>query len=307
MTGDSLARVALAISTFRSDEPVLKKLRAVFKDGTSPFAEVIVVDSLGSGAIPDEIERQGWRVTYINSGVNLGSAGNLALRLKTAAGTSAKWCFAVNHDGQFDPENVRKLVAHGDSGDRIGAVYPSLYFSERGATDGPKKTLAPRAVFDFDWSKASGPCETVAWSSSNCALYGLDAIRAGVEVSADLWLGWEDLMLGWSLGDAGWRQIQCGDVILNDDYEYHEVSVLGQKKHVAVKPAWYAYYQIRNLILINRRTNGEGCSLYHIFRRIFISSATVMLFSRARWQWAQLFGRGIIDGLRGKAGKGALP
>jgi GT2 family glycosyltransferase len=307
MTTDPLARVALAISTFRSDDPVLKKLATVFKDGTTPFGEVIVVDSVGSGRIPAEIERQGWRVTYINATVNLGAAGNLALRLKTAAGTAATWCFAVNHDGQFDLDNVRKLVTHGESADRVGAVYPSLFFSERGATDGPKKKLAPRAVFDFDWSKASGPCETVAWSSSNCALYSLDAIREGVEVWADLWIGWDDLALGWSLGNAGWRQLQCGDVIMNDDYEYQQVSLLGQQQYVVAKPIWYAYYQIRNLILIHRRTNGEGCSLYHIFRRIFISTASAMLFGRARWQWAKLFGRGIVDGLRGKAGKGVLP
>ncbi len=111
-----LRDVALAISAFKSDSQVLNLLTRAFAAEQPQFGAVIVVDSLGSGRIERAVEENGWAVRYINSPTNLGSAGNLDLRLRTAAETGLKWCLAVNHDGEVTPAKAAKLVAHASSG-----------------------------------------------------------------------------------------------------------------------------------------------------------------------------------------------
>lgn len=307
---DPLSRVVLAISSFRSDDSVLAILRSVFSGGDSPFGHVLVVDSLGSGEIGTEIERRQWPVRYINADRNLGSAGNLALRLATAAQTDARWCFTVNHDGKVDPEQVRKLVAHGEALPRVGAVYPSLTYVARGnARQAPLRTLVPRARFEQP-DTADEQVVPVAWGSSNCALYSLQAQREDVEVWGDLWMGWEDLALGWLLGKRGWTQLYCRDVVVVDDYEYREMKVAGLKTFGISKPSWYVYYQFRNMLLIKQRTGGEACGSVQIAKKMVRTGGGIIL-TPARFKdklaTFQLMITGIREGLRGNAGKGPLP
>jgi GT2 family glycosyltransferase len=304
---DALGRVVLAISSFRSDESVLALLRRVFGSGGEPFGAVVVVDSLGTGKIKAEADRRGWPIHYLNSETNLGSAGNLALRLQTAADTGLDWCYAVNHDGAVDPQQVERLVEHGDARERIGAVYPSLFYSTRDQIEFPRTRLVPRASFNAETSAPHFNCVEVAWSSSNCALYSLHAVRGGIRLWSELWMGWEDLGLGWSLRKAGWMQIQCSDVIIRDSYEYVPVTVLGRSTHKVEKPRWYSYYQVRNLILLNRGSNGEACSWYEIARRIVLALGMSLRFD-PQWlaTWKLLF-KGIGDGVLGRSGKGPVP
>jgi GT2 family glycosyltransferase len=306
---EPLASVALAISGYRSDEPVLALLRSVFAGGSPPFGTVIVVDSLGSGAIAAAIQANGWPVTYIDSDRNLGSAGNLALRLETAAAAGARWCYAVNHDGLVEPDQVRKLVAHGRSRPRVGAVYPTLVYSNRGnRVESPRRTLSTHASFEAEPPRQEAVCEEVTWSSSNCALYSLDAVREGVAVWSDLWMGWEDLALGWLLGKKGWVQLQCRDVVVVDSYEYHPARLFGRTVYIASKPNWYAYYQIRNLILIARRTGGEACTPFQILRRMAVGAGGRLLVPRpGRTAWFGNFLKGLVAGMKGVTGKGPVP
>lgn len=307
MMEDPLASVALAISSYRSDEAVAQLLERLFVQGRSPFGAVIVVDSLGSGAIASAIAARAWPVRYINADRNLGSAGNLALRLATAAQTGMRWCYAINHDGVVDPEQVRQLVAHGEAGDRIGAVYPSLSYQARGSiVEQPRRTLSPRGSFGAGESEDL-LCHQVSWSSSNCALYRLDAIRQGVETWPELWMGWEDLAIGWSLRRNGWTQIQCRDVTVVDTYEYRRVGFLGWKFYITEKPSWYAYYQLRNLLLIRGRSGGEAAGLPDIFKRLAIEIGVTLLYRSEKMKRLGLIRKGISAGMSGITGKGPVP
>lgn len=303
----SLPRVALAIAAFRADECVLNLLRTVFVNGLS-FEEVIVVDSLGSGLIERTVREFGWPVRYINSAANLGSAGNLDLRLRTAAQTDCDWCFAVNHDGEVDLAKVRMLVDHGIAGGRIGAVYPQLrYSAAENRIDAARRGFRPFAKFREVEEADSGPCTPVAWSSSNGALYNLHAIRSGVHVWPELWMGWEDLALGWLFSTRGWAQLRCSDVIVNDDYEYREVSMFGSKRFIADKPSWYLYYQLRNLIIIARRSRGQASSRWTIMRRGLTDALLVLWFRDHKWERLRFLALGGIHGLLGRTGKGPVP
>lgn len=307
---EPLAAVALAISAYRSDEQVIELLRKAFEPGQPRFAAVIVVDSLGTKNIAKAAERLGWPVTYINADRNLGSAGNLDLRLRTAAELGLEWCFTVNHDGEVDAKKVRRLLEHGRSRPKVGAVYPQLFFSSAGGRpDTPRRSFAPYTMIGRGdhRSEEREDCLKVVWSSSNAALYRLDAIREGVGAWPELWMGYEDLALGWELDRRGWAQLLCTDVNVTDNYEFAPVRILGREVHLATKPTWYAYYHLRNLLLIASGTGGKAASRLSILGRMLVDVALITLYRDHKRERLRLLLKGVIDGLRGVTGKGPVP
>ena len=301
-----LAGVALAISAFSSDESVIALLERAFAPGRPHFPEVIVVDSLGSGKIAEAAAQCGWPVRYVNADRNLGSAGNLDARLHLAAELGCAWCFAVNHDGEVDPDQVIRLLEHGRSRPRVGAVYPQLVFSQAaGRPDRPRASFSTYGIHS-DGSATDG-CVEVAWSSSNCALYNLDAIREGVSAWPQLWMGFEDLAIGWELKRRGWVQLLCADVQVADRYEFTPVRLLGRQVHVAAKPPWYAYYHWRNLLMIARGTHGEAMSLPRLTGRAVVDLGLIILVRDRKLERIRLLFRGLVDGFRGRTGKGPVP
>ena len=302
-----LPGVALAISAFRSDVAVLTLLEAAFASGMSPFAAVIVVDSLGSGAIEQTARARGWDLHYINADHNLGSAGNLDLRLRTAADLGMSWCFALNHDGVVDVAKVEALLRQGGSRPRVGAVYPQLIFSAaKGRADSPRGGFGTYGFLRDRGDDRSG-CSEVAWSSSNGALYNLDAVRDGARVWPDLWMGYEDLAFGWELQRRGWVQLLCSNVPLIDTYEFAEVGLLGRRMHLAAKPSWYMYYQLRNLALIARRSRGQAVGWGSVALRTLVDVSLILLFRDRKLERLKLLLSGLVAGLRNRAGKGPVP
>lgn len=300
-----LSRVVLAVSAFRSDASVIALLRQVFAD-SCPFGAVIVVDSMGSGAIKEAIGREGWKAEYHDHPANLGSAGNLARRLDLAAALDMDWCCAINHDGTLKPELVQRQLAHAESGERIGAAYPRLVFTS--ADNREDRARSGLTLFSVLEGEPDGQaCVEVAWSSSNGALYNLAAIRSGIAVWGDLWMGWEDLALGWQLSSAGWRQLLCNDVRLEDSYEYRRVSLPGKAIYMAEKPPWYSYYLLRNLLIIRERSGGAAVGLFGIAMRGCADIVATLLFrDRKRERWSLLL-QGLGAGFRGVTGKGPVP
>ena len=301
----SLDRVALSISTFQTDEAVIRLLGKVFTGDHPRFGAVIVVDSLGRGQIHDAAKANRWDVHYINADQNLGSAGNLDLRLKTAAALGMDWCFAVNHDGEVDPGRLQQLVTLGQSRPRIGAVYPQLVFPQAdGRLDSPRRSFTSFGL--LRGQRGSGVME-VAWSSSNCALYNLEAIRQGVTAWPDLWMGYEDLALGWELQRHGWVRLLDCDLTVTDSYEFRPVRLLGREAHIACKPTWYSYYQLRNLWLIASRTGGRAVTKASVLRRLVVDVALILAYRDRKRERLRLLFKGLRDGMRGISGKGPVP
>lgn len=303
---ESLRDIALAVSAFRSDDAVIALLRAAFAPGQPRFGAVLVVDSLGSGAIERKASECGWNIIYHNSERNLGSAGNLDLRLRTAASLGMKWCFASNHDGAVDIAKVADLAQHGRSRARVGAVYPQLIFDRAGGRlDSPRRRLGTYGVLRKDETVIESDCSEVAWSSSNGALYNLDAIREGVHAWPELWMGYEDLAIGWELQQRGWAQLLCTDIQVADNYEFSPVRLLGWTIHLADKPNWYMYYQARNLVLIARRSS--AVSWTSVLCRMIVDVGLIVVFRSRKRDRLRLLFTGLRDGLRNVSGKGPVP
>lgn len=302
MDAEALGRTVVAVSTFRSDAAVLALLKRIFAQGGAQAAAVIVVDSLGDGGLARAIADRGWPVRYENAAVNLGSAGNLARRLQLASEVpGARWCFALNHDGTFDRSMVETMVRRGEQAQRVGAVFPRRIMTDRGNC-----VLRPhRHVFDTPrFGAGDSVPQEVAWDSSNGALYGLGPIRQGLLPWADLWMGWEDLGFGWLLQRHGWKQLYSPDADYHDNYEYARVSLLRRQLFITRKPAWYAYYVIRNLLLIIRRTGGGWTAWSYFATRLARELLFTLLFRSEKRRRLRLLWRGLADGLRGVTGQG---
>lgn len=286
---------------------VLDILKEAFS-GSLRFSAVFVVDSEGDGSIPSEVRNRDWPVIYYNGETNLGAAGNHFRRLELAAGQGLEWCYFLNHDGHLDFENVhRMLETAAKSQDKVGAVYPLLYNDTRARPWEDGRTSFLPSAQNLSTSRPAGRENQVLWGSSNGALYSLAPYRAGLRIRTEVWHGYEDLGYGALLYDHGWKQLVCRDAVLRNAYDYKPVKLFGQTLHITDKPAWYAYYGIRNLILIQRRRRFSPAFFLMIGRKTVRETGLVILLREEKLRRLYLLYLGLLHGLIGRGGKWKLP
>ena len=291
-------RVWLVISSFRNDDEVLKTIEQARVSVPALFQHILVVDSEGTGRMPVTIQTCGWKeVEYRNYPHNLGSGANLAERLRIAAEGGADYAYALNHDGEIDPSVVRALLDAARGRKKLGAAYPLGYFTEpaRYNLTGTRELPLPSKLFK---GAPKEPIIPVYWSSSNGALYSLQAAREGILPWSAMWMGWEDLDYGWRLNDHGYEQVIVTRAVFRDNQEYRGTRV----GNVVRKPAWRSYYNIRNLVLAVRRSRNRP--LYHVVIafRFTLECVLILLVRDDKWKRLSLLLAGARDGYRGVEG-----
>jgi GT2 family glycosyltransferase len=292
-------RIWLVISSFRNDEQVIGIIDEVQKSAPDLFERILVIDSNGTGQMPELIHQRGWlNVEYRTYENNLGSGGNLAERLRIAAGSGADYAYALNHDGHVDPGIVRTLLQAAETIINLGAAYPLGYLISVGLYNltGTRELPLPRKLVR---SVQQGPLINVFWSSSNGALYSLVPAKKGILPWEAMWMAWEDLEYGWRLYDAGYRQVIVRDAVFHDNNEYAR-SRLG---NVTDKPPWRSYYQIRNLILAVRRSRRRLLFYAIAFCRAALECGLILMVRSNKWKRLRLLWFGIIDGIKGVEGQ----
>ena len=306
-------RAVLAVSTYRYDEAVLTLLEGARKDAALElFERVLVVDSIGTGRMPAELAaRFGSQVQYHAADRNLGSAGNLALRLQLAADAGADVVYAVNHDGSVERATVTRLfqaaceLGATSATPRFGALFPLRRLTHRQG----RYDLTGRWSFPvpsrLHAEKPREPLLEVYWSSSNPALYALAPVREGLTPWGDLWMGWEDLGYGWLLHRHGLKQYVVTDAVTDDGYELRPVA--GSSVYISDKPAWYAYYAARNLVLVTKRVRPGPLRALAVASRIALEAGDTVVARRDKRARLSYLAHGVADGLRGRTGKWRLP
>ena len=279
-----MSSVIVAISSFRSDPKVLDLLDLIFSCDPTVFLEVIVVDSKPTGLIDEFILKRNYLVKYIKSDRNLGSAGNLDLRLKEAAkNINAQWCLCLNHDAFFSEEFVISFVEKAACiQDKVGAVFPTR-------------------TYDNGRLKKTDFIEKMLWSSSNGCLYSLNPVRKGLYVDSALWMGWEDYLYCNLLKNNGYENYIVNSLPFIDSYEYQTLNFGVMKLRLNNKPAWYDYYSIRNLIYIGKKIKLDNVYL-NLLLKVCINSICVSIFKEKTVERQTNFIKGFIDGLKGKMG-----
>ena len=299
--------VWLVISSFRNDREVATTLERVENLPQRLFDRILVVDSFGTGEIPELIDRRCWRnVIYRSYDRNLGSAGNLAERLRLAAGAGADFAYALNHDGYVQPDVVCRLLKHARSLERIGALYPLSHLKSVGAYNmtGVRAIPLPAKLVG---EKPTGGIIEAFWSSSNGALYAMEPIRSGLLPRSELWMGWEDLDYGLRLNNQGYLQVIALDAVFEDNYEYVPIDTPTGHYRIVDKPAWITYYMIRNLILIARWARPFLIFPSVVAMRVVLESLVILFFRHDKRTRFRYLVRGVIDGLRNRTGKWILP
>jgi len=292
-------RIWLAIASYRNDEQVIEIVDHVYKSAPDLFERILIVDSHGTGAMPALIRERGWpNVEYRNYERNLGSGGNMAERLRIAAGAGADYAYAVNHDGHVHPGVVRALLQAAITITGLGAAYPLGYFISVGLYNltGTRELPLQRKLVR---SVRQEPLIHVFWSSSNGALYSLEPARKGILPWEGMWMAWEDLEYGWRLFDKGYQQVIVRDAVFCDNNEYARSGV----GNVTDKPPWRSYYQIRNLILAVCRSRRRPLFYAVVFYRTLLESGLILLVRSDKWKRLRLLWLGIVDGIKGVEGQ----
>lgn len=300
-------RIGLAISTYRQDATVCALLDLVQRECSDLFCFILIVDSQGSGAIAAHIKERGYsNVVLRDCDSNVGSAGNLALRLELSADEGLDYVYTVNHDGVVDRDTVTKLVEFVAANERVGAAYPMRYMRGRNRYDFTGTIRLPMPFHLGDWEDSKSPIP-VYWASSNGALYSLAPVREGLLPWGDLWMGWEDMGYGWLLERRGWKQVLVPGTCFDDNYEFSSQRVLGRPIVIANKPAWYAYYGTRNLILVARRTESTPTDYLGVAARIAVEVGLTTVFKKDKLQRLRYIAAGFRDGVTDRAGKWRVP
>lgn len=301
--------VDAAISTFRTDDAVVNMVQRLY-DEAWPVRRIFVVDSLGKDDLSKRLAVFGKRVVYHNATQNLGSAGNLACRLRLAADANADAVLALNHDATLSKEAVQTLVKVANKqGPSFGALYPLPFYPLKGF-------YGLTGVRDFPmrrWGTAEPPAEPlvpVTWSTSNGALYGLAPVRErGLCPEGSLWMGWEDYLYGLQLKDAGYTQFIVTDARIEDPYEFKRVALGPVHMTLNDKPTWYLYYSVRNMLRIvlyeapsPARVAKVGVWLSLMLGQIFVNSPRSGVREALR-----CFSAGMRDGLKRQGGRWQLP
>ncbi|WP_443025601.1 glycosyltransferase family 2 protein [Sphingomonas sp. PB4P5] len=301
-------QVAIAISAFRSDIAVISLLEAINADPHPEVRAVIVVDSLGSGAIAETAAIRRWPLLYENANANLGSAGNLARRMELAAETGASWCLCLNHDASWEPHRLSAMLSAATSRPYVGAVYPMLDHSPRSPRweDG-RRQFTPSAGSRLLEVPIDEPTAEVLWSSSNSALYSMGPSADNIVVMSDLWMGYEDLAYGIALHKGGWLQLSCRSAFLTQVFDYVPRKFFGRTLYIPDKPVWYSYYNIRNLILIRYEYGSRGVSLGAIVSKLVQSVLRTLLLEDKKIARIGMFCTGALAGIRNRRGKGPHP
>lgn len=285
--------VWLVISSYRNDEDVVRIIEQAHACDRRLFERILVVDSEGTGKIPDVIKDRGWDdVSYRSYDRNLGSGANLCERLCIAAEGGADYAYAVNHDGNVDPNVFSTLLKEAGSVEKIGAVYPLGLMTSAGLYNitGTRQLPLPAKLVS---SPPAEPLIDVFWSSSNGALYSMNPVRQGIVPWPVMWMGWEDLEYGWRLRDQGYRQVIVSNAIYRDNHEYVQTWI----GKTVDKPAWRTYYGFRNLLLAIRRSRNRPLYYAVAAYKVIVECGLIILARSSKWKRLRELCAGIITGL----------
>lgn len=285
-----MSDIVLAISSYQSNVEVLNILNKIKNSKNNYFIKIIIVDSMPNEVIHDYLRDNALDVDYIFSDFNLGSAGNLKVRLEHASKvTNAKWCLCLNHDAFYSEDFIDSFInCKAMNYQMVGAIFPTRVYDKN-------------SNFEKIITNDSELCD---WGSSNGCIYSLEAFKT-VQVRDDLWMGWEDYLYCFELKEEGYSNYLVDTVPFIDPYEYKNISFGPFELTINDKPAWYDYYSIRNFIYSMRVVLFKKTHV-KMLGKVIINSIVLSFFRDNTITRLKNFVLGFCDGLIGKMGKREL-
>lgn len=261
-----------------STDDSLKQLRKTFGD-TTDISILALKDNLGFGA-----------------GMNRG--------IEAALNDGADAIFILNNDIVFPEQDIiGPLVQKLRQYPSLGAISPVVKYRETGeikSTGADAVVTIPDTHFERRRERfrtaIEDPDLNYGVSYSAC-LFTTEALRAGGLFSDDYFMYVEDIEHALSIEQTGYhRATHTGVSIL---HEFH-----GSTDPHGALPA---YYKARNWLLLHRKRRVEPQKRFLFWYCYFI--LTRWIHRLATRNISSLVGltRGVVDGLRGRRGKGPYP
>lgn len=211
--------VGIVTVAYRSDDVLAGFLESAARASTDPVHLVVVDNAPDAGTAAATADRAGARYITLPQNPGYGAAVNVGVRELPA---SVQWVLISNPDIVLEPGSVDKLRDAGQADDSIGAIGPtvlnpdgSVYPSARAIPS--IRTGVGHAVLGNMWEgnpwtrsylrdeDPSDEPRDAGWLSGSCLLVRRSAFDELNGFDEDYFMYFEDVDLGFRLGNAGYR------------------------------------------------------------------------------------------------------
>lgn len=172
---------------------------------------VTVVDNSSSEDVAAVAARHG--VEYLDAGSNRGFAAGVNLVLQGLEASPPANVLLLNPDAVIQPDDLRKLLAHARSSERLGAVAPRLV----DAAGGEERVSWPFPSPWRAWAEALGLGRFLVFGPKfvigAVLLLDWDAIQQVGPLDERFFLYCEETDWQRRAADSGWRSRVCGDAV----------------------------------------------------------------------------------------------
>ena len=244
MSSDALA---LLFVSYGSGDEIAKALASAARGSRQP-ERVLIADNLCDGKLADQLAEFKSNVEIVDCPDNPGYGGAINRLVARLEPNSVKWLLIVNPDIEFEPGAIAELLAAGaDAG--IGAVGPKV-LDENGhvypsARRIPSiRTGVGHAVFGRVWPanpwtrryfdlQTGDETRSAGWLSGACVLVHARAFADVGGFDEAYFMYFEDVDLGFRLGNAGWRSIYAPAAVVHHEggHSTRESSALMRAAH----------------------------------------------------------------------------
>lgn len=271
--------VSIIVLNYNGREDTLACLRSL-EHLTYPNVNVIVVDNASSDGSEDAIRSTFPRMTFIQTGSNLGFTGGNNVGLRYALEQGADYVMLLNNDTIVAPDFVNLLVKVGESDPSIGVIGPMIYYfdnpeqiwSAGGEIDWRRGLTNNIGVNELDQSQFGLNPRQVDFVTG-CALLAKRAVWEKVGLLDDqFFMYYEETEWCVRANRAGFKIYMAPMAMV-----WHKISIEAR----AASPRTY-YYMTRNRLLFLRNTRAGyqtwGYTLFE-YLRTFMSWTL-----RPKWQ-----------------------
>lgn len=265
----------------------------------------VIVDNGSTDGSAEKVAANHPAVEVLALGSNLGYARGMNRGIEHARTLGAEYVLFLNNDATVERDCIARLVAVLDGEPRIGLVGPKVLFD----TDSTLIQYAGGRISRWTGRSRSvglgehdGPrfsqAADVDFVSGCCLLVRTTAIERAGLLDERFHHGYEDVEWNLRIQRAGFR------VRFEPSARAHHGHA---RSSGGYDSPFYVYYQVRNRFLLVRRITSPLQRLAWLpFQIAHIARRGLDLLRAGAWRSIPAYARGVLDGLAGKEGPGAL-
>lgn len=267
---------------------------------------IIVVDNGSTDESGERIKDEFTDVEVLSTGENVGFAGGMTVGIDEAVDDDVEYLWLLNNDVIFPEEStLLRLCSVLDKESDVAGVSPlireypetdNIWFW-RGFIDWGRGYAAHEPPERFNAEETD---DHVSNDYVTCCafLVRTEVIEEHGGLPTDYFLYHEDVDLGAQLGDEGHRLLTVTDAVA-----HHRVSASSGDDTGPIP----AYYLARNRILFARKFDDRIGHAFYVWYALGVLNRLKWYLMCREWKSIVALLHGVVDGIRGRTGKGPYP